>query len=202
MRVNVCFFKYSLKLKEITSARMFECRPLKSIFSFFSTSLFEWQEEFVCLYCIVSQDAITIALGEVLNTTGFVIRILKTIQNKWRLSTDIFLAVFLLYPTPLSICIKCILLYNQLVIRWKVTKGVISNNQRLRSAGDNDRRSKRFCPSAVLSVSFTWQVVQTRVIRLRVIECPNARDQSAFCGFHTFLVEVQTNVGHAHATCA
>ena len=41
-----------------------------------------------------------------------------------------------------------------------------SNNQRLRSAGDNDRRSKR--SSALLCVSFTWQMVKTRVIRLRV----------------------------------
>ena len=30
-----------------------------------------------------------------------------------------------------------------------------SNDRRLRSAGDNDRRSKRFCFNAVLSVSFT-----------------------------------------------
>ena len=29
------------------------------------------------------------------------------------------------------------------------------NNQRLRSLGDNDRRSKRFCSNAVLCVSFT-----------------------------------------------
>ena len=117
-----------------------------------------------------------------------------------RLSTDIFFAVFLLYPTPLSICIIWILLCK--VIRWKVTKEVTSDNQRVGSAGDNDRRSKRFCSSAVLCVSFTWQAVKTRVIRLRVIEGPNARDQSAFCGFHTFLVEVQTNAGRIHATCA
>ena len=79
----MCVFFIFSKLKEITLARMFECRPLKSIFSFFSTSssLSECQEEFVCLYCIVSQDATYIALGEALNTTGFVIRILKTIQN-------------------------------------------------------------------------------------------------------------------------
>ena len=32
-----------------------------------------------------------------------------------------------------------------------------SNNQRLRSAGDNDRKSKRFCSIAVLCPSFTWQ---------------------------------------------
>ena len=77
-----------------------------------------------------------------------------------------------------------------------------SNSQRLKSAGDNDRRSKRFCSSAVLCVRFTWQVVRTRVIRLRVIEDPNARAQSAFCAFRTFLVEVQTNAGYIHATHA
>ena len=31
--------------------------------------------------------------------------------------------------------------------------------------------------NALLSVSFTWQMVKTRVIRLRVIEGPNARDE-------------------------
>ena len=71
-----------------------------------------------------------------------------------------------------------------------------SNNQRLRSAGDNDRRLKRFC------VSFTWQMVKTRVIRFRVIESPNARDQIALCAFHSFLVQVQTNAGYIHATLA
>jgi len=37
--------------------------------------------------------------------------------------------------------------------------------------------------------------VKTRVIRLQVIEGPNVRDQIAFCAFHSFLVEVQTNAG-------
>ena len=41
---------------------------------------------------------------------------------------------------------------------------------------------------------------QIRVIRLRVIEGPNSRDQSAFCAFHTFLVEVQTNDAYIHAS--
>ena len=41
---------------------------------------------------------------------------------------------------------------------------------------------------------------KTRVIRLRVIESPNALDQIAFCAFHSFLVEVQTNAGYIHAT--
>ena len=49
---------------------------------------------------------------------------------------------------------------------------VISNNQRLWSAGDNDWRSKRFCFIALHCVSFTWQIVKTCVIRLRVIEGP------------------------------
>ena len=35
----------------------------------------------------------------------------------------------------------------------------------------------------LLCLSFTWQIVKTRVIRLRVIEGPNARDQSAFCAY-------------------
>ena len=35
-------------------------------------------------------------------------------------------------------------------------------------------------------------MVKTRVIRLPVIAGPNARDQIAFCAFHTFLVKVQT----------
>ena len=42
---------------------------------------------------------------------------------------------------------------------------ITSNNQRLRSAGDNDRRSKCFCSNAVLCVSFTWEIVKIRVIR-------------------------------------
>ena len=33
-------------------------------------------------------------------------------------------------------------------------------------------------------------------VRLRVMESPNARDQSAFCVFHTFSVEIQTNASY------
>ena len=36
-------------------------------------------------------------------------------------------------------------------------------------------------------------MVKTHVIRLRVIEGPNTRDQIALCACHSFLVEVQTN---------
>ena len=48
----------------------------------------------------------------------------------------------------------------------------------------------------MLCIRFTWQMVKTHVIRLRVIEGPNACDQSAVCAFHTFLVEVQTIAGY------
>ena len=55
-----------------------------------------------------------------------------------------------------------------------------SNNQRLRNASNNNRRSKRFCSIAVLYANFTLKMIKTRVIRLRVFEGPNARDQIAF----------------------
>ena len=62
---------------------------------------------------------------------------------------------------------------------------------------------KAFTPSrTVLCVSFTRQMVKTRLIRLRVIEGPSARDQSALCAFHSFLVEVQMTAGYIHATHA
>ena len=40
------------------------------------------------------------------------------------------------------------------------------------------------------------QMVKARVIRLRVIEGPNASHQIVLCAFHPFLVEVQTNAGY------
>ena len=69
-----------------------------------------------------------------------------------------------------------------------------SNNKRLLIAGNNDWRSKSSCSSAVLFISFTWQIAKMRVIRLRVIEAPNVCVHMAFCAFHSFLVEVQVNV--------
>ena len=51
----------------------------------------------------------------------------------------------------------------------------------------------------VLCVSFTLQMIKTRVIKLQGIEGPNACDQIAFYAFHSFLVEVQTNAGYIHA---
>ena len=67
-----------------------------------------------------------------------------------------------------------------------------SNNQSLRSAGDNNRKSKdskRFCSNTVSSDK-------------RVIEGPNPRDHIALCTFDPFLVEVQMNDGYIHATHA
>ena len=63
------------------------------------------------------------------------------------------------------------------------------NNQRLQSAGDNDRRSQCLCSNAVMWVSF-WQMTKRRVIRLQGVKGRNARDQIAFWAFHSFLVEV------------
>ena len=84
----------------------------------------------------------------------------------------------------------CLLFSRHRQVLWNATIVIrSSNNQRLRSAGDNDRRSKRFCSSAVLWVSFTWQMVKRRVISVRAIESPNTRDQITFCAFHSFLVK-------------
>ena len=44
-------------------------------------------------------------------------------------------------------------------------------------------------------------MVKTRVIGLRVIEGPNARDQIVFCAFHSFLVEVQTKAAYMYMRC-
>ena len=52
-----------------------------------------------------------------------------------------------------------------------------------------------FATWAELCVSFTRQIVKTRVIRLQVIERLKACDQIVFCAFHSFLVEVQMNAG-------
>ena len=41
-------------------------------------------------------------------------------------------------------------------------------------------------------------MLKTGVIRLRVIEDPDARDQIAFCAFPSLLVEVQTNAGYIY----
>ena len=50
--------------------------------------------------------------------------------------------------------------------------------------------------------TFHMTDVKTRVIRLRGVEGRNARDQIAFCTFHSFSVELKTNAGYIHATHA
>jgi len=81
------------------------------------------------------------------------------------------------------------------------------NNQRIRSADDNDRRSKCFllqhCALRKFHVTDSENMCdQIFVIRFRVIEGPNVHDQIAFCAFHSFLVEVQTNSDYIHVTHA
>ena len=61
------------------------------------------------------------------------------------------------------------------------SRRITSSNQRLRSAGNNDRRSKRFCYNAVLWVSFTWKMVKTRVIGLRVRWSKHAWSNFVMC---------------------
>ena len=74
--------------------------------------------------------------------------------------------------------------------------------QRLRSAGDNDQR---LIKNAFVPGLFFAQVSGDRwsrhVIRLQVIVGPNMRDQSVFCAFQTFLVEV-LNAGYIQVTHA
>ena len=48
-------------------------------------------------------------------------------------------------------------------------------------------------PFDVLCVSFTLQMVKTRVIKLRGIEGPNVGDQIAFYAFHSFLRRLRNN---------
>ena len=78
-----------------------------------------------------------------------------------------------------------------------------SNNQRLRSANDNDQRAKHFLLQSWALPKFHMTDIQNVhdqicVIRFQVIEGPNAYNQIAFCAFHSFLVEVQTNAGYVH----
>ena len=63
---------------------------------------------------------------------------------------------------------------------------------------DNNRRSTTLLLQRCALRKFHVTDVKTRVIRLHVIEGPNTRDQIAFCAFHSFLVEVQTNAGYIH----
>ena len=89
-------------------------------------------------------------------------------------------------------------LKNKKINKLVITKAL----QKLGSAGESDRRSKHFCSNAVLCLSFTWQKVKAHVIRLPGVEGRNAPNQIAFCAFHSFSVEVQTNAGYIHVTHA
>ena len=73
---------------------------------------------------------------------------------------------------------------------------ITSNNQRLRSAGDNDRMSN----AEVSRDRYGSQKTSDQVTSYRL--GPNACDQIAFCTFHSFFVEVQINAGYIHATHA
>ena len=66
-----------------------------------------------------------------------------------------------------------------------------SNNRRLQSACENDRRSKRFCFKR-LSVLCISQ--NTRGHIKSDTRSKRASDQIAFCAFHLLLVEVQTKL--------
>ena len=76
---------------------------------------------------------------------------------------------------------------------------VTFNNQRLRSTGKTIECQNTLLHHCALR-KFHVTAVKTRVIRLRVIEGPNANDQIAFCVFHSFLVEVRMNAGCMHTT--
>ena len=63
-------------------------------------------------------------------------------------------------------------------------------------------QSNTFAPMLCFWVHFTSQMVKTRVIRLCGVEGRKVHDQTVFCAFHSFLVEVKVNAGHIHATHA
>ena len=75
-----------------------------------------------------------------------------------------------------------------------------SNNQRL-EYGRQRSKVKRFCSNAVSALR-RFLMAKTCMIRLPGVEGRNARDKSAFCAFHSFLVEFQTKAGYIHATHA
>ena len=78
-------------------------------------------------------------------------------------------------------------------------KWYTSNNQRLRSAGDNDW-SKRFCSSVVLCMTITCQVVKTSVIRLRGVDRSSKHAWSACVLWIPFILSGSPNECWLH-TC-
>ena len=95
------------------------------------------------------------------------------------------------FPTGYFMTIFFIIIFITSNTLAKKIKWTVSQYTSTSSAGNNKRRSKRFCSMAVLCISFTWYVT----------EGPNIRDQIVFCAFNSFIVEVQTNSGYIHCTC-
>ena len=77
-----------------------------------------------------------------------------------------------------------------------------SNNQRLRSVGDNNRMSKRFHSQCCALCKVHVIDCQSMCDQISSDKGANASNQIAFCAFHSFLVEVQMNPGYIHATHA
>ena len=89
-----------------------------------------------------------------------------------------------------------------MTLKKKITINT-SNNQRLRSAGDNDRKVKTLLLQRCASRKFHVTDGQnTRNTSDRRSRRAYARDRIAFCAFHSFLVEVQTHTGYIHTTNA
>ena len=61
--------------------------------------------------------------------------------------------------------------------------------------GRHNKKSKHFCSNATLCVSFIWYMwmVKTCMIKLQVIEGPNACDQMALNTFHSFFISETPN---------
>ena len=91
-----------------------------------------------------------------------------------------------------------------MTLKKKITINT-SNNQRLRSAGDNDRKVKTLllqrCALRKFHVT-DGQNTRDTITSDRRSRRAYARDRIAFCAFHSFLVEVQTHTGYIHTTNA
>ena len=75
---------------------------------------------------------------------------------------------------------NCFRVYRKL-LTWPTVDKKPINNQRLRSADDNGQKSKRFSSNTVLCLGFKWQMVKTRMIRLRGVEGRNVWSKCVLC---------------------